>query len=718
MITKSHRKSIPRILSELLFSLTIIASFIPTHSFAAKSIFSKVPLKRICESEYLKAKESYQDALENGMQINANYLDMLIRTVRKDCHLEYSLGLADAQLLVLKNILAEYSLEIDYLYKLDISPRVNKRNYRINYLRDLFDIYEKRLEKINIDSNILNSFYFGSKNYKQVLNEVTTNLASKARKDKGLIKLGRFVFTGHIDRPLTLYNYEIGFYGKIVFKTGYEPNVIKGTYQLLIEQNLDALYKVVREYSRWRPGMVISTDSFFYGSWENIYGEQINPRVAKENGFADLVTLLINRAIKLKVKVYAHKLDSDGSFNSEHNSIGQHFFFLKDLFFKMQLGRIERDAKLFATLAKRMKQAIWQVPLGLAIGTWSGIRYGYSLITAKNITAAISLGTMATYAGINTYHAYQEAKTQKLPFNASNLIDVAVTSSILSVPLAAAAPTVFHMSASFFKSLAISTIELTSLEWSTVKQVLNTKVTTEVLKSWWKKEVLVNIGVDTAANIIFQLSYREYYLQGNQRFFQRDKNGNWIGINPNAKYSLVGGVIFSFFALPVLRVKNIILQQLLYRMVALSSGYTFMAVSGIYNGQAIDYNKLQFDALFGAASTPINVLEGNIRYGKAMEEAADKIADLHPYLQNRHGGADKQRIKGDLLFLFSLSLKAFYTFGLKRAEIFDYYLEDPNKAASFIRHFYLDKLKVDLRDYSDAEISDSMMLVIDPERFK
>lgn len=700
----------------IAFTIASLA-FFPLTSFAdstpARTIVSRTEIPVECQADYqvglhaihelIERPAGLRDPAEYGPQLDAQAGE---RSDSELCRFFWSMGALDGMQVYQQQIIWEWFLELNEFPGHAEDPRA-KALWR--------DFYQDRFAHAGIDPTPVMEVAANWNSLAERLDEFTNQQKRLADTEQRAVPWGRFVFLGK-DLPVhSLYRYQFTAGGagqvELVFDDHNNPVLKVGSWQDAAIDHYNRAYQIADGYMHWEPGLFYGQDSFFHGAFWRAIGWDKSPSLREqmeESAFRGMTQIRSSlRRMRLSERVVLS---------------------LEGAMVKKQRAVLENEIAAY----NRTERALWAAPL-IPLGMYGGgillahsgwftaipastASFSYvggsvssTFAVAQNVAAATSLLAISGYSGLGAYAAVKDwyESDDKSPYKISRAFDRIVHAGVNSFPLAAIAPVQVGAAVLGGKQLWMggrwllaqgvelgqvaaqagvrgSLHQLGRLAWKLPGQTIRLpgKFVKQVIMAWWRQPKLLAIhyATDIAITGVFDVGYRQVFLDGEDKFIYVGSDGK-RHVNQQAVYSIIGTVVVSPLAKPIILIESFAGRWMAFRSLSLVSGVAMqLAVSG-----SVDTRRLTFDQAY--AST--------ISTGLGELDRAIKLSSL---VQSQP--AHRQ-------FALLLLIKALVMKPIEnpiKIYLQDRYIRGEIRPVDEFRRMVLDSLKFDLEGFSDDEI--------------
>lgn len=687
-------------------------------SRSRQTIVSATEIPDDCRQNYEDGLRSIHTLIERpeGLQDPSEYGPLLDGMSRESadsplCNFFWSMGSLDGAHVFQQQIIWEWYLELHDLPRRVADPRAKAL---------WSDYFSTRFAHAGIAPEPVMAVLENADQFEHHLNQFIDAQKAIADSEGRAVPWGRFVFLGK-DLPVhSLYQFQFDELGAdIRLLRDEQSNLVlaSGSWQNAAVSHYNRAYQIADAYLHWEPGLFFGKDSFFNGAFWRGIGWDKSPSIREE-----MEDAAFRGMVQIRNSLRRMRLSADPVLALEGAMV------------KKQRAVLESELAAY----NRTERALWAaplIPLGIygggvllahsglftalptATASFSYVGVGSTLTStfavAQNMAAATSLLAITGYAGLGTYAALSDwyQSDENTPYNFSRALDRIVHAGVNSFPLAAIAPVQFGAAVLGGKQLWMggrwllsqgvklggaatqagvrgSLQQLGQLAWKLPGQVVRLpgQFVQQVLMAWWRQPKLLAIhyATDLAISGVFDIGYRQVFLDGEDKFIYVGKDGK-RHINRQALYSVAGTVIVSPLAKPIIMIKSFSGRWLAFRSLNITTSVLMqLAISG-----AIDTRRLTFDQAY--AST-ISTGLGEI----------DRAIKLAPLVQNLP--AHKQ-------FALLLIIKALVMKPIEnpiKIYLQDRYVRGEIQPLQAFRELVRDSLQFDLDGFSDDEIEQAL----------
>lgn len=673
-------------------------------SFSAQTIYSQEVIPAECHDTYLEGVKTvrYARELEVAGDARRAYYSSRARKFQGKCAHEFAMGLFDARHVYEQRLMLEYGLELWYE-----SNVLSNREAAIASIKRQF---RKRFRRADIDEGVIERFDETSEFVLENIPEYVKDLKQMAWDKQRAMTHGRFVFTqNHRHKPFTLYEYERRSNGAIIVTSKGDLFIEKGTYQKAAERLWHSLERVAKEYLAWQPSVFFGQDSYWYGAFWRFFGSgERSLREVKEQGYFNRVAQIVRYADDLNLEM-------------------KPFRKIQNLMLAKERAYLERDIKIYRRTFYSLLAAPL-VPVGIAVAAplFSGAGFtalsgassfqlaSASMYTAANASALVSLGAIATFAGLGSYNAIRGYlnSDKNSPYRFALAMDQIVGATVQSFPLAAALPPIVGSGIKGAQVLALELKALVTNSYNVFKaaRALGFRGSLSQLpklglegarwwaRTWWKHRRV--LGFNYLANnicvVVFEVYSREFILDDEHSFFPVDENGNrqwfnWREYNEQAMVSIGTYAVYGLFSQPALKF-NSLLGRVAYAQL-LTLGAVSLTQLGLNGGLNLDRHK--FELMYG------------LTYGRWRSEMLRPVF-LSDFVTRNAARQTALTVLMGLVLGFSETPM--------RNHILDEYIHYGITPAQFFREKALDLFSINISDITDEELEQAMKKYMDQRK--
>jgi len=581
-----------------------------------------------CKDEHSNGQTAMSKLIADGADFSAIEQygpildDMLAQYAEDDvCRFYFSMGMFNMLTTTQKLVEAEYLLES--MYAKQIGSVAAGQTSVDNW-------YESRLRKIGVTdvAAVRASRYLNEG--KEYLATLVASLNAQADREEKVVPFGRFAFVGGQAAIFTLYDFATDQHGELVMDDHGQPRVIAGSIQMARERLLNLAVRIAQEFMEWRPALYFGEDSHWYGSfWRSLgFDKEPSPRELKEQSYFDQIRM---------IEAGLERLRAD-----------------KTPTLRLRAAMIKKSRAIVESELNALKNTeigLWAapfVPVGMYVGgamlaqsgwfaalpagTTSGTFVGGSLASAANISAAATAGIMLTSATAGANAGVNEASHADAPFRFARILDQIVHSTIANMPQAGLFPVQVGVTVYGAKQLLIGSKWLMAqgaqyyaaasqagvsgtlanvgrFAWNLPSMTLQLpqKFASHVIAAWWQqpKVMAVHYGADIVLTLVYEVGYRQFFLDGSSKFYYQDKDGK-THFNNQSLYSISSTLILSPISKPITLIPSFGGRWLAYRgMTLFTSVISHLIISG-----SVDETRLVFDSIyFGTAGTAFGEID-------------------------------------------------------------------------------------------------------------
>ncbi len=584
---------------------------------AVQTVFSQVPIPEKCRDSYARGIETFHEAhlaevLRRGDEALASHMTAALANetgaAHPDCAFFFSMGAYDAHGLLQQNVIMELFLELQAVESDDrLADAVRKAR-----VQGVLALFRERFQLAGLEQAQVETLLTSSERATTTQSFIK-ELRQIARQKQAAIPFGRFVFVAlETSLPLTQFEYVWTPAGQVAVGAEAQLTVKIGSYQKLAERLLNDVYHTAQDYIKWQPGILYGEDSFLHGAfwrwWRNDPYEK-SIREIKEDHYFTVIRRFSQMANQLHLKMEPFR------------SIELHMV-------KKQRAYLERDIQAF----DRVRIAVMAaplVPVGMYLGA-AGLAYAgmtslpagastfalssYSLAYASNLSAAVSAATILGFTGLGVKNAvddYRARSAAGLPYRMIDVFDDVMGAAVASFPLAAALPAAIGGLAAGGKSaiFTIRSVIADGMSLATAARELGWRGSVEALRSmpkqalrhwattWWNKRkvLLVHYAVDLSTSVVFEVTYRQFFRDGDERFTWVDAEGK-RHFNENSMYSLGSGAVIGVISKPMIYIPSFAGRWLSWRAISLTGS----VIAQLSLAGYLDKDKMTFSETYGA----------------------------------------------------------------------------------------------------------------------
>ncbi len=554
------------------------------------------------------------------------------------CRFYFSSGMFEMLTTAQQNIEAEYQLET--MYKNEIG-----KNEKID--ADLDRWYESRLRRLGRSDFASIQANRDSEAGRALVSKLVSTLKGQADRENKVVPFGRFAFVGRQAAMFTLYDFDRETDDSLSLDENGDPKLVSGSLQDAREKLLRHAVKIAQDFMEWRPALYFGEDSHMYGAlWRSLgLDDSRSPREIKELSYFDQIRMIEIGLDRLKA-----------------NSTP---------LLRLRSAMVKKSRAVLEIELQALRQTeigIWAapfVPVGMYVGgamlaqthwfaalpatTTSGTFVGGSLGSAANVSAGATAAVMLTTATAGAIAGVTEADQADGPFKFARVLDHMVHSVISSMPQAGLFPVQVGVTAYGAKQVFIGSRwmmsrgahyysaasklgvsgtlgEIGRFSWQLPSMTLQLpqKFASHVIAAWWQQPKLmaVHYGADIVLTLIYEVGYRQFFLDGTSKFVYEDKDGVQH-FNKQSLYSISSTLLLSPISKPITLIPSFAGRWLAYRgMTLFTSVVSHLIISG-----SVDEKRLAFDTLyFGTAGTAFGEVD-------RMFKMSDFVDDQPPHRQ-------------------------------------------------------------------------------------
>ena len=659
---------------------------------AAATAYSHDEIESACEDAYTAGNEVFATSITEDQSASErrDLLSAESERTAEECRYAFAMGAFDAQYAFLQKIILEFGLELHAARSFDSSEALTVV---------LLDEFHARLQQAGMEDQVSDEYLLGAEFRSIVIPKFIAAMKKLALREGAAVPFGRFLFVQapYIDL-LTLYEYQRHPESFAMQKDAAgSPLVGSGSYQRATRALGERTIRLVNEYVNWQPSTYFGEDSWWHGSfWRYFNPEEPSVRQVKEEGFFKIMHMLVGEARQLNVKLAP-------------------YLKLQKLMLAKQKAYLKRDLNVYEKTQYALAAAPL-IPVGMALGA-AGLSYaglsslpagassfslaGAGFWSAANTSALVSASVLGAFTGVGAYQGIKNEVAHSGPFRFAQFLDTVLGTTIQSFPLAAIAPALAGGGGAAAKYLVVTVPALISNSFHLVKTAralgfsgsvkavpgLTANALRWWARTWWQHRRV--LGFNFLGNVItgfgFEVYSREFVLGGEHQLFPRDAAGNieftnLAGYNRQALITMGTGVVGGILFQPALQMKTIMARTVYSQFLAIASvSLATLAFEGQVNGKRVTFN----------------LMYANM-YARWRWEALRPV-----YLSKfvtAHGGARQTAITVLLNVMLGLLESPV------RNYLLDEYMHHGITPLAIFRATALEHLKIDISDFSDAEI--------------